>query len=298
MPASGGKYKVLITGYGNYVTNPNSDVPKSTANWYAQPTWAPDSKHLIVLSDYQKAYWSPSQVGGYNAFILDLQAFRLTFGDTNPADMQAVAYATIGDGGLRDPSYRPGHPDQIIYTSYKYDKTGIHQHVGLYLEDPNIIPNSSEATYHPGLTGVEVDPAVEITPDKDDLVNMEPSFSPDGKTIAYVRREDATHMGIYTMGVPEGITTDPTSAATQQTALKPYGKSAKLLEGQYVSQPVWSSDGKQIIYYNYDNGTFDLWLINVKKDAKTGVYLPSGTPIQLTSSNGQIDAESRPCWTK
>ncbi|HEX4204056.1 MAG TPA: hypothetical protein VHZ51_07625 [Ktedonobacteraceae bacterium] len=296
LSTSGGPITIVMSGKGQYVDNGAGNPPKSTANWYMQPSWESDGKHLLVLSDYQKASWSASQIGGYNSFILDLQAFRFAVADHNPADMQAVAYATIGDGGLRDAAYRPHHTDQIIYTSFKYDSSGIHQQVGLYLEDPNIIPNSSEATYHPGLTGVEVDPAVEITPNKNDLVNMEPTFSPDGNTIAYVRREDATHMGIYTMGVAANVTNNPNGTATAAQATKPYSHSVKLIDGQYVSQPVFSPDGKQMIYYNYTNGNFDIWLANVTKDAKTGAYKFTDTPIQLTDASGQLDGDSRPCW--
>lgn len=297
MPANGGKTRVVMTGKGKYVFNGYNNPPKSTAYWFFQPSWQSDNKHLLVLSDYQKAYWSPTQLGNYDSFLLDLQAFRFSIADSNPADMQAVAYAVVGDGGLRDVAYRPQHNDQIIYTGFKYDVSSIHEQVSLYLENPNIIPNSSEAQYHPGRAGVEVDPAVGITPDKNDLVNMEPVFSPDGNTIAYVRREDATHMGIYTMSVPENVTNYPNDPAVQQKALQSYNKSKKLIDGQYISQPVFSPDGTQMIYYAYTNSTFDIWLANIVKNPKTGTYAFKGSPIQLTSANGQLDGESRPCWT-
>jgi hypothetical protein len=301
MPTSGGQAKVMLTGAGNYELVPGLSVPRSTAHWYAQPAWSADSKHLLVLSDYMKEYWnffppSITQIIHYNNPILDLQLFSIPFPDSNPADLQPVSYSTIGDGGLRDPAYRPGHPDQVMYTGYSYDAaTRTHQRIGIYLVDPTAISKNPDA-YYPAYPGTEVDPAIEITPDKDDLANLEPVFSPDGQTIAYVRREDATHMGVYTMGVPENVTSNPNDKATQQRALQPYNKSVKLFDAQYISQPVWSPDGKQLIYYNYYNATFDLWLVNVAKDAKG--YHVVGSPIQLTSANGQLNGESRPCWAK
>ena len=292
MPASGGTVKVLRTGYGKYVPNTNSDVPLSTAFWYAQPAWSPDSQHLLFLSDWAKTYANP----GVDAFLLDLQIFSVAI--NAPTDTpQTIAYATYGDGGLRDPAYRPEHPDQIVYTGYSYDTTGIHQHIGIYLEDPNAIVNNP-GVYRPGVPSVEKDPAVEITPNIDDLANLQPAFSPDGNTIAYVRRETGGNMTIYTMPVPNGITQNPNSPTVEKAAVQPYNQSAKLISGTpYVSQPVWSPDGKQIIYMGYTNNTFDLWLANVVKDPKTGAYSVQGSPIQLTNAAGHLDGESRPCWT-
>jgi Tol biopolymer transport system component len=105
-------------------------------------------------------------------------------------------------------------------------------------------------------------------------------------------------MSIYTMSVPNGVTQNPNDPTVAKTAVQPYNKSSKLITGSpYVSQPVWSPDGKQIIYMGYTNNTFDLWLANVVKDPKTGAYSMQGSPIQLTNAAGHLDAESRPCWT-
>jgi Tol biopolymer transport system component len=294
MPASGGKVIVLRTGVGKYVPNLNSDVPKSTAFWYAQPAWSPDGTHLLFLSDWAKTYANP----GVDAFLLDLQIFSIPVNDPT-ATPQEVAYATYGDGGLRDPAYRPGHPDQIIYTGYSYDAaTQIQQRIGLYLEDPNAIAQNP-GVYRPGVPSIEKDPAVEITPNIDNLANLEPSFSPDGNTIAYVRRETSGSDSIYIMPVPNNVTQDPNNPTVEKAAEQPYNQSVKLVSGTpYVSQPVWSPYGNQILYVGYTNNTFDLWLANVVKNAKTGTYSLSGSPIQLTNAQGHLDAESRPCWTR
>jgi Tol biopolymer transport system component len=293
IPAGGGALKILRTGVGKYVPNPNSDVPISTAFWYAQPAWSPDSTHLLFLSDWAKTYTNP----GVDAFLLDLQIFSISINDPT-ATPQTVAYTTYGDGGLRDPAYRPKHPDQIVYTGYSYDATTqIQQRIGIYLEDPNAIANNP-GVYRAGVPSIEKDPAVEITPNQDNLANLEPAFSPDGNTVAYVRRETSGNMSIYAMPVPDGVTQNPNNPTVEQEAVQPYNKSVKLLSGTpYVSQPVWSPDGKQLLYVGYTNTTFDLWLANVVKDAKTGAYSVSGSPIQLTNAQGHLDAESRPCWT-
>jgi len=88
-------------------------------------------------------------------------------------------------------------------------------------------------------------------------------------------------------------TNDPT---TEQLALHAYATgSSHVLTGTYLSEPVWSPDGKQIAYYNYINTTFDLWIANVSYDAKTGKYSLQGDPVQVTT--GGVDAASHPVWT-
>jgi dipeptidyl aminopeptidase/acylaminoacyl peptidase len=291
MPSSGGKPTILRTGAGNYVPNPGFP-PKSTHHWFAQPSWAADSQHLLVLSDLEKFYPRPI---GVDAFLLDLMVFSISI--QNPDVFQEVAYSTYGDGGLRDPRYRPGHPDQIIYTNYKYDTaTQTHQVIQLYMEDPKIIP-ANPYKYRPGADGLEYDPAVPITPAINDVANMDPSFSPDGNKIAYIRREDATHKSLYTMPVPENITNSPNNPTVMQKALQPYNQSSKILTQEFVSKPTWSPDGKQIAYLGYANTTFDIWLTTLKQDPKTGAYTMKDSPVQLTNANGHLDADSGLFWT-
>jgi dipeptidyl aminopeptidase/acylaminoacyl peptidase len=291
MPSSGGKPTILLSGNGRYVPNPGFP-PKSTHHWYAEPSWSADSTHLLFLSDLEKFYPRPI---GVDAFLLDLMVFSTSI--HNPNAFQEVAYATYGDGGLRDPSYRPKHNDQIVYTNYKYDTdTQTHQVIQLYMEDPNAIANHPYK-YRPGADGLEVDPAVPITPAINDVANMEPAFSPDGNTIVYIRREDATHNSLYTMPVAENITTDPNNTTVMQKALQPYNHSSKILTQQYVSKPTWSPDGKEIAYLGYANTTFDIWLTTLKQDPKTGTYTMKDSPVQLTNANGHLDADSGLFWT-
>ena len=72
---------------------------------------------------------------------------------------QAVGYAVFGDGGNRDPSYRPGHPEQVMYTTFQYDPTGDKQIVQIVLEDVTLVTGVRRQQYHPGN-----DPSVPLTP--------------------------------------------------------------------------------------------------------------------------------------
>ena len=218
-----------------------------------------------------------------------MQVFSIPFNNPS-AQPQVIAYASYGDGGDRDPSYRPAHPNQtpeIVYTHYAYDQTGTQQVIQVFLADATAIAN------HPYTYSPVSDSGVPLTPGS--VQNIEPAFSPDGNAIVYVRRDTSNQMSLYVMPVPEGVTADPNSPTAEQKALQPYNKSSHILSGQYVSQPVWSPDGKQIVYISYNNSEFDLWLANISYNAKTSAYSLQGNPIQLTS--GGIDGDSRPFWT-
>ena len=287
MPVNGSRSgQKILNGSGGFYND--SGFIKSSNHWFAQPTWSLDGTQILFLSDIEKEDWYTAV--GINAPLLDLQVFSVPF--NNPtAKPQDVAYASFGDGGDRDPSYRPGHPTEIVYTHYAYDSaTRTQQVIQIFLEDANAIANHP-GLYHPGLPGY--DPGVAITNPNDQ--NLQPAFSPDGNAIVYVRRESPSQMGLYIMPVPEGVTATPNDPKTEQQALLPYKKSSHIISGQYVCQPVWSPDGKQIAYISYSNNEFDLWLANVAFNAKKGTYSLQGNPVQLTS--GGIDGNSRPFWT-
>jgi Tol biopolymer transport system component len=293
----------VVTGNGQYTPQSNGE---NTYYWFAQPAWSADSSHLLFLSDLQKNFYWNSLGGVYaNAYFLDMQVFSLPIDVSLTAQQaidqaQAIGYAVFGDGGNRDPSYRSGHPEQVMYTTFQYDPTSSKQVVQIVLEDTTLMTGAHRQQYHPG-----ADPSVPLTPDTPNLVNFQPTFSPDGNTIAYVQRVNSTSTSIYTMPVAEGVTNDPnnpafnpTDSANLQKALVPYStKSVKLLTNYFVNQPVWSPDGKQLLYYNYYNNNFDIWLAMLNKDPKTGeVSMKPNSQVQLTQSNGQLDSDSRASW--
>jgi hypothetical protein len=293
----------VVSGKGWYT--PQS-MGANTYYWFAQPAWSADSSHLLFLSDLQKNFYWNSLGGVYaSAYFLDMQVFSLPRDVSLTAQQaiyqaQTIGYAVFGDGGDRDPSYRPHHPDQVMYTTFAYDSDSSQQVVQIVLEDTTFVINASRQQYHPGK-----DPSVPLTPDTPNLVNFQPAFSPDGNTIAYVQRVGADSMSLYTMPVAEGVADNrngpafnPTDPANLRKALEPYRRhSVELLSGYFVSQPVWSPSGKQLLYYSYQHDTFDIWLATLDTDGKTGgASMKIGSQVQLTQCNGQLNADSRASW--
>ena len=289
IPSSGGRGKTLLSGNGHFYSD--SGVEKNTFFWFMQPEWSPDGSHIMFLSDLQKNFvWANLNSLFGNNYFLDLQVFSIPF--SNPsATPQALAYASFGDGGDADPGFQPQHtsPQLITYTHYAYDaQSGTQQVDQIFIADANAIAN------HPGLYTPLQDSGIAITPPTTE--NIEPAFSPDGNAIAYVRRESTTQMGLWIMSTPPAtVTATPNAPTSEKQAMTPYFASTRILGGLYISQPVWSPDGKQIAFFQYTNSEFDLWVINVNHDPKTGKYSLQGTPQQLTT--GGVDGNSRAFWT-
>jgi len=288
MPTSGGPWKVLRSGAGKFYQD--GTVVKNTFYWYAQPEWSSDGSHILFLSDLEKEDWYSAT--HEDAPLLDLQAFSIPF--NNPtATPQDVAYADFGDGGNRDATFRPGHPDQIIFTHYTYDKTGTNQVIQLFFENANAIANNP-GVYHPGVEGSGLDPAVPLTPTS--TQNIQPAFSPDGSAVAYIQRDANSQMSLYVMSLPtQNVTSNPNDPTIQQEALVPYSHASLITRQEFVSQPVWSPDGKEIAFLSYTSDEYDIWLAQITYNAKTNAYSLHGQPVQLTS--GGIDGDSRPFWT-
>ncbi len=123
---SGGPLHTVITGKGQFYAAAGDGT--NNYYWLAQPTWSPDSKSLLFLSDLQKQFfWKSLGAPFSNAYFSDLQIFSLPIGqpmliaNQETTTIQAVAYASFGDGGDRDAIYRPHHNDQIAFTHYQYD---------------------------------------------------------------------------------------------------------------------------------------------------------------------------------
>ncbi len=299
MSTNGGDIHTIVTGNGHYYTNSGGFL-QSDYYWFAQPAWSVDSSHLLFLSNLQKNYvWANAGLGNDfdQAPFLDMQIFSLPINTPTLSAKDAlnraqiIAYADYGDGGDRDPAYRPGHQNQIVYTRYTYDQSRTQQVIQIVLQDPNRIGEHPEMHYHPGDPGASFNPAVAITPEN--VQNIQPAFSPNGNAIAYVRRENDNQMGLYIMPAP-GVdaTANPENDKLKQNTLSAYNKSSQIELQQLISQPVWSPDGKQIAYVAYTNNQFGIWLAAV--NPKKGTYSLQGSPTQLTS--GGIDGDSRPCW--
>lgn len=220
--------------------------------------------------------------------MLDMMVFSVSV--SNPSKITSLAYTSFGGGGDSDPSYNPVNANQIVYTHYGILTTdGSQQSVQLMLADARLL-TANPGKYCAALT----DTGIAITTNTHQ--NIQPTYSPDGQWLAYVRNENITNTSIYVMPVATGVTATPNDAATMQKALLPYKQSIKLLSGIYYSRPTWAPNGKQMAYLVEQNEELDIWVANLSYNATTQTYSVKGSPVQVTSSG--IDGDSRFSWSK
>jgi dipeptidyl aminopeptidase/acylaminoacyl peptidase len=267
MPASGGTPTALThnQGAGQQITCPNG-ISESDNVWAAGPVWAADSASLYYLSDQQKlsmdcgfvdmAVWKVAARGGTPQLVL----WPARGKDNNGAP---------GAGGDANLALRPGAPDELAYTHYAYDQQqGASQLIQLFLAT---LSNQQETALSPA--------TVDTTPEQ----ALEPAWSPDGQYLAYIRRSSDSD-DLYVIHV-----SNPASGAPH---FVDYATATKLLSGP-IAYPVWSPDGKSLLYLYFKDNEYNLYLAQLSVSG-SGISL-QGSAIQLTQ--GGVDGNSRPSWT-
>jgi Tol biopolymer transport system component len=156
-------------------------------------------------------------------------------------------------------------------------------------------------------------------PESLSLGHDDPAWSPDGKTLLYVRNGREGTRGTPTImrynvatGRSQAMTTGGYTApswsrdgryvaATKTTS---FGTDVVLLDARNGTEllkltndelsfsPVWSPRMDAIAYFKLDHGVVDLWMIPLSGTAPSWTV---GEPVALTISAG-LDAPSRPQW--
>ncbi|HEX3265717.1 MAG TPA: hypothetical protein VHR16_08640 [Candidatus Limnocylindrales bacterium] len=151
------------------------------------------------------------------------------------------------------------------------------------------------------------------------LGHQDPTWSPDGRFLLYVRnaREGARGIpAIYRMNVATGKSTaitgggytDPSWSRDGRyivaTKTSNFGTDVVILDGrtgvellrvtkdEQSFDPVWSPKGDAIAFFRVTHGVVDLYLVPL---TGTGPTFSAGDPLALTISAG-LDAASRPAW--
>jgi Tol biopolymer transport system component len=277
---SKGWQPVVLThnqGTGQQITCPNG-TSEADSTWAANPIWTPDGSALYYLSDAQKLL-------KMSCGLLDLAVWKKPVQTDKPA--QLVLWPARGNdttglpgaGGDANLSLRPGDSSELTYTHYAYDPR----------QSNNLLVQIFLATLdQPEIPPTDQPPEIALTPTvgEDGITpqqTLEASWSPDGKFLAYILR-NSSGVSLATMRV-----SDPANGAPN---FRDYANNILLLNGA-VSYPVWSPDGKSLLYLEFKNNKYDLYLAQVTINGST-VSL-QGSPIQLTQ--GGIDGDSRPSWT-
>jgi Tol biopolymer transport system component len=318
MPITGGK-PTMITD--NSLHNKSSGQPYHYLFWAGNPIWTADGKHIIYLSDYFKGgattpfYPNPTCPGNSGRdWILDMGIVELPASArpvpggqmNNPPKLLSWPYCYAG--GDQDLSLRPGTRDtEVLFTSFQYSGPKLDLVAQMSLL---VIPADGGNSK-----------LIQLSPPDPKVIPLEPSFSPDGKYITYIRRENGQD-DLYIMPIPATVTGTPNQesyglegngTSVYSTNTSYYAHSQKLASG-IIGNPVWGANNT-LFFMMFNNGEFDLYMAKVKFSTPASTPTPTttpgatptttpapaapvitldGAPVQLTQ--GGIDGQSRPVW--
>jgi Tol biopolymer transport system component len=331
MPLQAGMSPSILTDDSMHYPSPGDPPHNRYQFWANNPIWTADGQNIIYLSDFFKGGDSTTPKGANPTctgisggdFVIDMGIVETpanakplpavdSNGQANPP--RRVAWPYCSAGGDQDLSLRPGVADtEVLFTSFKYDGPQNNLIAQLSLL---IIPNDGSP-----------ERIVQLSPPDPNTVSLEPSWSPDGKYITYIRRENGQD-NLYIMPIPDAaITGTPNllpdgepevysleqgDASAYYTNTSYYNHSQKLADGMY-GNPVWSPDGKHLVFMKFDTtdngGTFNLFLVTLKFATPSASPTSTATPAPTTAAisidgaqvqltQGGIDGESRPIWTQ
>jgi Tol biopolymer transport system component len=223
--------------------------------WAFAPHYSDDGQRIVYLTDRGKQPSSPQ-----NLQPNDLGIWSQDLVGGQPRRLVAPVPYTGGDS---DPVFRPGANDQLLYTSYLYG--------GAPLQP---VARLSWMSLRTGARAY-------LSPDG--ARNFEPSFSPDGRFVAFIRAGSAGD-DLYVMPLAASFTTEPRPEPTE---------GAQLLQAGIVSQPVWAPDGSAIAYMMLVDGSFDLFIMPI---SATPTIHATG-PAKAVTHGSFLDADSRLAWS-
>jgi serine/threonine protein kinase/Tol biopolymer transport system component len=130
-----------------------------------------------------------------------------------------------------------------------------------------------------------------VKPGANGADDLWPSVSPDGSSVAFVRQSGATRSEVFTAEIPDS---DDSDAEAQQVASL----------GMLSAHPVWTANGKQLIFGSGNSGAMDLWRVlsdGTRKPqrlvgAGEGGEDPAVAPLGGRMVYGKRDGKSGALW--
>ncbi|HEY7350014.1 MAG TPA: hypothetical protein VH599_16975 [Ktedonobacterales bacterium] len=287
VPSQGGQAIALThnQGTGKQIVCANGLSEADTA-WAANPIWTQDGAALYFLSDAQKLLKT-------SCGFQDMAVWKIP---ARGGNAQIVLWPARGDndtglpgaGGDANLSLRPGSGVQLTYTHYAYDpKATDNLLVQVFLAALDQQPEPAQGQQSNPTQGQQQEtalaPALGI--DSKPQQTREASWSPDGQNLAYIIGTDGS-ASLAIMRVSDPANGSPDFGDYAKSTRPDLGSGA-------ISYPVWSPDGKSLLYLQYKNNQYNLWLAQLAFNGAT--ISIQGKPIQLT--DGGVDGDSRPSWT-
>ena len=207
----------------------------------------------VFVAENQRLY----VLGDFNKLSTgpgDLAVWQLGFGQELPVQITRPPAYTGGD---QDVTVDPHNPGRIVFTRYAYVGAQlVEQLQWLDVSTDTLVPLTA-----PGQP------------------SRQASYSPDATELAFVQR-DGGHEDLYV-------------AHLQVIAGRAQLDEPRKVVSGVVANPVWSADGNTLAYLALTSNGFQLWSVDIQRDADGGETF--GEPRQLTAG-ASVDATSRPVY--
>lgn len=300
MPITGGNATLLTD---DSLHNKSTGAPYHYLFWAGNPLWTADGKNIIYLSDFFKGgNATPNLVNqtcvgnAEKDWILDMGIVELPASArpvpggqlNNPPKLLSWPYCYAG--GDQDLTLRPGTSDtEVLFTSFQY----VGGNADLVAQMSLLVIPANGSSFK----------VIQLSPQDPKVLPMEPSFSPDGSYITYIRRENGQD-NLYIMPIAASVTGTPNqesyllgrgrqSVYYSNTSF--YGQSQKLASG-IIGQPVWGSNNT-LFFTEFNNGEFDLYMAKIKFStpaASGGTPTPGATATSTASQAPTITLDGAP----
>lgn len=231
--------------------------------------FSPDGKKLAMIDYDVNGLWLRDIASGREDRILSIPS-QIVDCWWSP-DSHWIAYLVDYAGDVYAIPAQGGEPKMIIELDPEASKTGDYVYpMGWTSDSKKLTFQTAKGLFAvPGSGGKWEEIYKFPDPQKAEEQDEWLTLSPDGTLIAYQSKQD-DNMDIYVMpargGEPVRITDDPARD----------------------DWPIWSYDGRWLMFESDRTGEDELWVIRIKPDGQ-----PGGQPIQVTRGGGGTES-----WTK
>jgi Tol biopolymer transport system component len=275
----------------------------TTGGLDTMPTWSPDGASVyFVRINRETGRWpSAGIIRTYNLAVPSLMRIAAD-GSGQPESLltgRVQRNANTWSYFIREPSISPDGLTAAIIT-----------------DGPDPVRSDVVAKLVTLADGTITNPKL---PESQSLGHQDPAWSPDGKTLLYVRnaREGARGTpAIYRYNLATGKSTALTGPGytapswsrdgryVAATKTSPFGTDVVILDAKTGAEllrvtsdensfsPAWSPKGDALAFFRVQHGVVDLYLVPLTGTAPDWT---AGEPLALTISAG-LEAESRPAW--
>ncbi|SMF65894.1 Periplasmic component of the Tol biopolymer transport system [Alteromonadaceae bacterium Bs31] len=238
------------------------------------PALSPDGSRIVYVADRQEGGNAVfmKMLNGENALQLSQQHTYVRFPKWMP-DGQSIIYAELTESGLRIIQVSPlGGARRVLFSD---NATESLRGLAISPDGTRIAyskRNAASTPMHIGVLSLPQGHNQKVTdPKQGSLGDIDPLFSPDGRSLIFVRSSDEVTKDIYSIE----LSTEKLKRLT--------------FDNRKINGVTWSPDGNKLLFTSTRSGLYRLWWINSKGGEPQALSLGLET-VQRPSTTLGIEA--------